>query len=464
MLSEKLRARLLEIRGRMLEIWQHVPERLQVFILPIDDPAEGQEMEEIRSSRQRLRAIGWVLLLTLIWATFFNLDIASQSPGEVIPATQTKLVQHLEGGIVSKILVHEGQTVKAGQPLIEMERVASQSDLGEIEAQIGSLKIRILRLDAQLAGRTSINFSSELERVFPDQIRNARELLGSQSNRVSGGLQAQEKKITQRSAELAELKARKLHLANKLTLLREQLSINEKLMKEGLANQYEQLNLLKEEQALVGSLAETEASMRRVSAAESQETASLRSQFSGERETLQSELENTRKQLQELQERSLKYSDSQKRLQIVSPIDGTVLRLHIVTEGGVVAPGGALLSLVPSNDPLLIETRLPVGDVGLVRVGQPARIELISSTARGFQPINGTVTYVSADRVVEQDKDPFYRVRITPGQLFFPRGDSNIPLVPGVRVNASILIGERSVLAYLIDPLRAKTKGALSEP
>lgn len=452
-----------EIRARLHALWSHVPRRLQELILP-HDPDEAPDLGEIRASRLRLRAIGWVLLLTLIWAALFNLDIASQSLGEVIPATHTKLVQHLEGGIVRKILVHEGQTVKAGQPLVELERVASQSDLGETQAQIGGLRIKALRLEAQLAGRAAINFPSELKSAFPEQVRNAHELLSSQSNRLSGGLLAQEKKVQQRNAEQAELTARKQHLTNKLSFLREQLGMNARLLKEGLSSQYEQLNLLKEEQTLVGSLAETEASMRRVSAAESQESATLRSQYSGDRETLQSDLENTHKQLHELQERLLKYSDSQKRLQVVAPIDGTVLRLHIVTEGGVVAPGGALLSLVPINDPLLIETQLPVGDVGLVKVGQPARIELVSSTARGFQPISGTVSYVSADRVSEQDKEPFYRVRIIPGQVSFMRGDANFPLMPGVRVNASIQIGQRSVLAYLIEPLRARTRGALSEP
>ncbi|MCF8209308.1 MAG: HlyD family type I secretion periplasmic adaptor subunit [Rhodoferax sp.] len=438
--------------------------RLGNLILPAHDLAHEEGIEHIRGSRLRGRLIALCMLLVLVWAGFFTLDVASLSLGEVVSSSQTKQVQHLEGGIVRSILVREGQSVKMGDPLIELERIASESDMGELETQIAYLRIKSIRLEAQIAGQSTPQFPPDLLKAFPKQVQNARELMQSQSVRVGGNIQAQSNKVTQRSAELSELAARKQFTQSKLNLLREQLAINEKLMKEGLANQYEQLNLLKEEQALVGALAEVEASIRRVVAAESQESASLRAMSSGEQGSLQSELADTRKQLSELQERSLKFSDRQKRLQVLAPIDGTVLRLNIVTEGGVVAPGGVLLSLVPSNDPLVIETQLPVGDIGLVKSGQKVRIELVSGTARGFPPISGTLAYVSADRVLEPNREPYYRARIVPAQDHFTRGELRYPLVPGVRVSASILIGHRSVLDFLIDPLRAGARNALTEP
>jgi membrane fusion protein, adhesin transport system len=425
---------------------------------------ENVDFSEIRPARQKLRVIGILLIGFLFWSMLFPLDIASHSMGEVIPASQTKLVQHLEGGIVRRILVREGQQVKTGEVLAELERSASEADLRETQSHLGSLRIRALRLEAQLAGRNEIAFPAELLRDFPEQTRNATELIRSQSERIQGGLAAQTQKVYQRDAEGVELRARRTHLSNKLALLRDQINISEKLLKEGLTNQYEHLNLLKEEQALASALAETEASLTRSTAAQSQERSALGAQRSGEREQQHKDLEDTRRQIGEIEERLRKFSDSQRRLQVLAPIDGIVLTLHVVTEGGVLPPGGTLMNLVPANDPLLIETQLPVGDIGFIRIGQKVRIQLITSSAQGFKPISGTVAHVSADRVAEPNREPYYRLRIRPNQLHFSRGDNQYQLVPGVRVSAAVLIGERSVFNTLTAPLRSGMQNALTEP
>lgn len=425
---------------------------------------EDEALAGIRPARQKLRLICVLLIAFLLWSLLFPLDIASHSMGEVIPASQTKLVQHLEGGIVRRIFVREGQQVKAGEVVAELERSASEADLREAQSHLGGLRIRALRLEAQLAGRREIDFPPELLRDFPEQTRNAVELIRSQSGRIQGGLAVQTQKVLQRDAESVELRARRTHLVNKLTLLRDQIRISDKLLKEGLTNQYEHLNLLKEEQSLVSALAETEASLTRSSAAQSQERSALNAQRSGEREQQHKDLEDTRRQIGEIEERLRKFSDSQRRLQVLAPIEGTVLTLHVVTEGGVLPPGGTLMSLVPDNDPLLIETQLPVGDVGFIRIGQKARIQLLSSGSHGFKPIDGTVAHISADRVAEPNREPYYRLRIRPNQLHFSRGDNQYQLVPGVRVSAAVLIGQRSVFDVLTAPLRSGMQNALTEP
>lgn len=435
--------------------------KLATLILHNNDDAD---LSEIRPARQKLRLIGLLLIGFLFWSMIFPLDIASHSMGEVIPASQTKLVQHLEGGIVRRILVREGQQVKAGEVVAELERSASEADLREAQSHLGGLRIRALRLEAQLAGRREITFPAELLRDFPEQTRNAVELIRSQSERIQGGLAVQTQKVLQRDAESAELRARRTHLANKLALLRDQIRISEKLLKEGLTNQYEHLNLLKEEQALVSALVETEASLTRSAAAQSQERSALGAQRSGEREQQHKDLEETRRQIGEIEERLRKFSDSQRRLQVLSPIDGTVLTLHVVTEGGVLPPGGTLMTLVPDNDPLLIETQLPVGDIGFIRIGQKARIQLVSASSHGFKPIDGTVAHVSADRVAEPNREPYYRLRIRPSQLHFLRGHNQYQLVPGVRVSAAVLIGQQSVFDVVTAPLRSGMQNALTEP
>ena len=437
--------------------------RVAAHILP--HRSEGElAAEEIYSSRLTLRILAYLMLVLLLWSFFFRLDIASHSMGDVTSTGHTKIVQHLEGGIVRRILVKEGQVVKQGEPLAEVERGAAEADMRELEAQIGALEIKALRLEAQLNNQSTFKVSPELAARFPDQVDTARALLRAQRSRVGSSYEAQFEKISQRDEERAELMARRSHIDSKLKLLMQQIEISQRLLSEGLTNRYEHLNLLKEEELARGTLKETEASLKRVAAAQRQEGASLRSLGSGDSEQFQKELSETRRQIAESQERMRKFLDNEKRLVVRSPIDGVVMTLQIVTEGGVIQPGGVLMTLVPANEPLLVEARLPIGDIGLVRVGQDAKIQLVSSVARGFKPIGGKVVHVSPDSVLDEQKVPHFRVRIAPESAAFNHRDSRYPLLPGVPVSVAILTGERSLFLYLAGPITDGLSNAFTEP
>lgn len=423
-----------------------------------------EDVNELKASYVQSVLIIVIVILFIVWASEFELDVASQSNGVVIAASQTRPVQHLEGGIIRKIYVKEGDTVKAGQKLIELEHVIVDADVGALKAQIASLKIKTLRLQAQITLQTKIELPKEFVGKLSSEVNSANLIVSIYTEKIKSSVQSQRLKIEQKKAELSELVARKKHAKSKLGILRKQLQISEALLKKGLATEYERLNLLKEEQGLVGLIAESDAIDNRLNAAISQEKSALKSFLAGEREKLQIEFVEIKIRQKELEERLLKFSDTSQRLLVVSPIEGTVLHLNVLSEGAVVNPGGTVLSIVPIDDPLLIEAQLPVGDVGLIKIGQPARMDLVSGTARGYLAINGKVVYISADTVVDEAGMPFYKVRLKPDALYFERGHQRFPLIPGVRVMASILVGERSVLAYIIEPFRASSFGALTEP
>jgi adhesin transport system membrane fusion protein len=420
--------------------------------------------DDILSSRLTIRVIGLLMLVLLIWSILFTVDIASHSSGEVVNAGQTKMVQHLEGGIVRRIMVREGEKVSKGQPLAEIERVASESEMRELEAAIGALQIRGLRIEAQLQGQEQFTVPKELAARFPDQAEVAEALFKAQRQRLGSSYEEQKQKIEQRLAEQAELKSRQATTTSRLKLLREQIGISNRLMKQGLANRYEHLNLLKEEEEARGGLTEIEASLRRVDAALQQERAALQALGSGDRESLQNDLADVQRQMRELQERQRKFTDSEARSVMRAPIDGVVLTLNIVTQGGVLQPGGTLMTLVPADEPVLVEARLPIGDVGMVHDGQRARIQLMSSVAKGYRPIEGQVVDISPDSVMDEQKTPYYRVRIRPDELAFSRHELRYPLLPGVPVSIAILTGERSLFSYLAAPLVDGLRMAFSEP
>jgi adhesin transport system membrane fusion protein len=203
--------------------------------------------------------------------------------------------------------------------------------------------------------------------------------------------------------------------------------------------------------------------LRRVGAGQKQEQAGLTSLTTGNSEDLRKDLEDSRKQLSELQKRVEKFTDSSARTTIRSPLDGTIFTLYTVTRGGVVSPGGLVVSLIPGNEQIVVETKLNAGEVGLVSVGQLARLRLEGASTQRFRPMDGKVVHISSDAITEPQKPPYFLVRVAPQQMSFSDGTVQYRLSPGVQVSASIITGHRSVLQYLLGPLLGRFGGALTE-
>ncbi|MBF0339815.1 MAG: HlyD family type I secretion periplasmic adaptor subunit [Magnetococcales bacterium] len=417
----------------------------------------------LRGERRLIRGAALTIVLLVIWAAVFELDIAAQAPGEVAPLGQVKRIQHLEGGIVREIFVREGETVTLGQPLVELESTTPEADLRELRTRIAILTFTKLRLEAQLTRAGEIPVPAELAKAYPEQVAGVRALFTAQKERLTNALETQKLRIAQRRAELAEAQARIDNLQSRHRLVSAQMAIKEKLLQKGLANEYESLELRKEDQTINGSLQESRSALERIAATLKQEEFSLTALTLSEEEAIRKELVATQKELAEFSERILKYQDSRARTTIRSPIDGIVMTLYTVTRGGVIAPGGTILSLVPSGDRLVIEARLPVGEVGFVHPGQSARLQLAGAGSRGFAPMTGSVVHISPDSLNEPQKDPYYLVRITPEQEAFVQGSHRYPLTPGVRVQAAILTGRRSVLATILDPFLVGFRNTLTE-
>lgn len=439
---------------------------------PIEDAREvnasvgeltDHDLQLLKSERRFIRYLSIGVVCLLIWAAFSQLDIATQAYGEVAPADQVQKVQHLEGGIVREIHVKEGQKVKKGDPLVELEGIAAQADKQEIDSRIGALRIKIIRLEAVIGRKSSIQFPSDLLNNYPREIDEARELYRTQLERSSSTRDAQSWKIVQRQEEFQELKARIAHLSEQRKILREQLRIDKELLDKGIGNQYEFLQRTREDSSLSGQILESQAALRRVEAGQKQEQSGLTSITSGNTEDLRKDLEESRKQLAELQKRLGKFQDSTARTIIRSPVDGTVFTLYTVTRGGVVSPGGLVVSLVPGDEHIVIETKLNAGEVGLVSVGQLARLRLEGASTQRFRPVDGKVLHISSDAITEPQKPPYFLVRIAPSQLNFTDGVTNYKLSPGVQVSASIVTGHRSVLQYVFSPMLGRFGGALTE-
>jgi adhesin transport system membrane fusion protein len=385
------------------------------------------------------------------WAAVFEIDVASYAMGQVIPAGQVKRVQHLEGGIVREIRVTEGQRVNEGDVIAELQRVSSDADVSELRSREASLEGRNLRLSAILDRAASLLLPPALVKDYPAVAADARLAFDSYRERFQAVLKTHESRVAQRRAEIEELKERLSGLQSRSKLISEQVRISTNMLARKLTNEYEHLQLLSQQAQIDADRDTTVVSLRRASRALEEATAALAAFRSEEDVTLRKELFDTRSELASIRERLRKPTDSVDRTLIRAPASGTVMTLFVKNAGAVIAPGGLLATLVPEGEALLVESKLPIAEIGFIRLGSPARLSLAGGTG-GFSTIDGEVIHISPDATLdEKTGTSHYVVRLRPAETAFHRAGYAYPMKPGVQVTAAILTGNRTVLATLFD-------------
>lgn len=402
-------------------------------------------------------------LLFFIWAWFGKLDIVSQANGRVVPSSKVKQIQHLEGGIVSEILVREGSAVTAGQPLVILEGTSSNTNVLEMQSRIAGLKADVARLDALASGRSRPRFPEELSRNHPELVSQTLELFTTQVNKYQSGQAAKRERITQRRQDIIEIETRIRNSRYNLELLEKQIAISAELLKEDLTTEYKHLGFLREKSALTSKIEENETALIRARSALGAEEDRLQRLEHSFQQEIKEELKEARQELDEFSQRLAKFTDSLQRTTIRSPVDGLVKSLYIVTVGGVVGPGKTIMDIVPTGDNLIIEAHLPIQDIGFVRKGQKAVVKLPTRDARRYGKLDGEVIHISPDAFITSQGQTFYAVRIKTKRSYFEWEGHRYDLVPGMLVATYIHTGRRTVFAYMLDPLFTSMGYALQE-
>ena len=403
------------------------------------------------------------VMTAFIWMWLGTLDIVSLTSGSVVPSSQVKTIQHLEGGIVSKIYIEEGQQVLANQPLLDLESTDSKANVGEMLVRLATLTVKMARLRAESNGSEVIIFLSEVEKRTPKLVQQERALFKARRESYLSGFASQQGLVLQKEQVIEQVTSRLVHSENKLKLLQEQISISDELLKDELTNRYNHITLLKDESILLSQIDEDKALIKGSEASLVEAQEKLNEIRLGYQANSRGELEESRREHGELSQRMEKLKDSLKRTVLRAPVDGTIKTLNVHTVGGVIRPGEVVIEIVPVDDILLIEVKLPPQDVGFVQVGQTAQIRLASADATRLGKLDGKVIHISPDSIVDEEGVAFYKVRIETEQNFFERNELKYFLSPGVQVSAGIVTGERTVFEYLFEPFLGGMEKALRE-
>lgn len=400
------------------------------------------------------------------WSLFARLDSAVVARGTVIVDSHRKTVQHLEGGIVREILVHEGDKVHEGDALAVLDSTQADAQLGQVRSQSVAVQARLARLRAEQSGQRSLAFPDALTRdgsdaMVADALATQTQLFETRWRAYDGNVAIAEKRIEQFRAQISATRERLESLGRRRALLGQERDGAAYLVKKGYERRVRLIDLerdiedIKEQESqLVGAVAEAEKSI----AGTELEIANL----AHERQSaIAEEFEAARALEVDLADRLRAAADVRERKTITAPQDGVVVDLRLVTPGGVIAPGQPLMDIVPVDDKLIIEARVRPADVEVVHTGQPAQVHLAGFNAATAPPLDGTLSYVSADMLTDpRNAENYFVARVALAEDEAKKAPS---LFPGLPAEVLIVTGQRRAITYFTQPITDRLRRAFRE-
>jgi adhesin transport system membrane fusion protein len=403
-----------------------------------------------------------LLVSTFSWMFVSELDEVAVATGQVVPQGQVKLIQHLEGGIVTEILAKEGQKVGKGERLMQLRLGADRVRSSEIELQAAGLEIKRDRLQAELdKQRFSLpkNVDAKIRKIFQKEILT----FDNRKRQVNGSIKILEANARQKILEIKELESRIKGRETSLKLALKRLQIAESLEKANLSTKMEVLDLENEYAQLKSEISELQTSLQRAKEAHTearQRATSLTLDFNRE---VSEELGRVETALAQTEEQLRTASELVNQTALYSPIEGIVKNLRQHTIGGVVQPGEAIMEVVPARDTLVVETKLSPIDVGYVRVGQKADVKILTYDFLRYGSLPGLVKNVAADTSTDLSGDPYFRVEIETERNYLGKDPGSLPITPGMQAEINIKTGTRSVFNFLISPVLKTWHAAFKE-
>ena len=416
------------------------------------------KFKEIDSSEEEspiitMKSKVFIFIFILTVFVLINLriiEVLSIADGKIIPQGRIKYVQHLEGGIVEEILIKEGEKVEISQPLVVLSKEKASSEFEEINTRLKSLNLSILRVNSEKESLNSIKFLDNESDFDKDSIKFENELLKSRKNSINSERKSKKSNIEKANKNLENLKKR-------LKIVKEQESISQKLLEAEATNRLRHLEILRELSEVKSKIDEQQ-SIINISENDLEQL-----NFSYN-EQLNNELFDLKKQKAELKKRIQKYSDSLNRTVLKSPVSGIVKLISVNSKGAIVAPGVTVVEIVPENEKLIVEAKLPLSEIGYVSPGFNAKIRLNTPEGSRFRPLSGKVIFVGADRIsVNTEEEGYYLVKVETSESSFNKKNEYFRLLSGVPVTVGIIIGKRSFADYFLTPFKSEISFALSE-
>ncbi|MBM7060392.1 HlyD family type I secretion periplasmic adaptor subunit [Pseudomonas sp. UL073] len=435
------------------------------------DNLSGQPLPEVskalvEDAPRVVRLTIWTLIgftaFLVGWAHFAEIDEVTRGEGKAIPSSKVQKVQNLEGGIVSQIFVHEGQVVKAGEPLMRLDPTRFQSNVGESDADRLAMLLRVERLSAEVDAR-ELSIPEDVRAAAPSQASSEEALFHSRQQQLNDEVAGLQEQLIQKQQELREFASKQAQYRNSLELLRQEIAMSAPLVAQGAMSQVELLRLKRAEVENRGQLDATSLAIPRAESAIKEverKVAETRSRFRSEALT---QLNEARTDLSKAQATGKALEDRVNRTLVTSPVRGIVKQLLVNTIGGVIQPGSDLVEIVPLDDTLLVEARIRPQDIAFLRPGQPAMVKFTAYDFTIYGGLQAELEQIGADTVTDEKGNSFYVIKLRTRKSHLGSDDKPLLIIPGMVATADIMTGKKSILSYLLKPIIRARAEALRE-
>ncbi len=444
---------------------------LQLFIKKDEQKREKQtrylsqaiQLEEAVNPhiiRATMGMISIAILCFIIWSAFTKIDEVARTPGEVVPSGYQKTVQHLDGGMVKTIHVHEGQIVAKDELLLTLSGDGLNQDYERVRSRQVNLEVQIERLRAYIEGRdadfsafetSSIDFLTDQQQFF-DSMLKARQ---SEADII-------EKQITEKEQSLSSLQAELKTAQTNLKISNEMYARRKKLNSKGYASDMQLLTDRQKVNDILGTISrlERQTDVARTQIQEYEQR--LASLSAGQIDDAQQKLDKAQSEATENQNIIDKLQQQRARLDVRAPINGLVKGFAINTVGAVIQPGQSLMDIIPTEKSLEVEVKISPQDIGHVKIGQSVQTKFSTYDFSRYGFVMGKLTYISATTFSTPDGGRFYKGKILLNRPYVGADKTNI-ILPGMTVMADVITGEKTVLQYLLKPIHLSLTSSFTE-
>jgi HlyD family secretion protein len=422
------------------------------------------------SPRGRLRDVTWagnVLICCFVlgfgtWSTFARLQSAAIAIGAVESESSRKTIQHLEGGIIKEIRVADGDVVHVGQVLISLDDTKARAEVDSLQGQLWDAAAREERLQAEQQGLERVSFPLNENLAAAAVFARQKDIFETRRQVYKSQIAVVREKRLQVEKEIVGLQAQGTAAAQRATIVREEAAMVAELVNKGLERRPRLLNLQREMADIDGRRGEITAQISRAQQVISESQATLLKLESDRQNEVAQSLREAQNQIFQLRERLRAADDQLSRAQIKAPEDGVVTELRVHTPGGVIGAGSPLMDLVPLQDRLIVTARVRPEDIDVVHTGLKADVHLLPYNQRRVPRLEGVVTHVSADRLIDKRTDqPYYAAKI---RVQDPRiAEGGVQIIPGMPTQVFIRTGHGTVALYALRPLLDSFNNAFRE-
>lgn len=422
-------------------------------------PADQVQPATDDSSMESVKRIGLVIFVLVFvifggWAALMPIDGAARAPGEVTVRSYSKVVQHLEGGIISDILVENGDVVEAGQPLLHIDDTQPLAQLEIVRSQFVALMAREARLIAERDGLDEVVYPEQLNRDNPgvrEEITAQNQIFRARKATNEGAEEVLEQRIEQLQSKLVGLRALKVSKERLAASFKDELADTEALLAQGFSDKTRLRDLERNVAAYEGEAADLTANISSTEVQIGETRMQILQQNREFQNQVVGELSDTQTQLRDVTERINALEDVVSRTVVRAPASGIVNGMQFHTIGGVISPGTKIVDIVPLEDDLIIEARVSPVDIDRVALNQEATIRFSSFGSR-VPTIYGEVIHLSADSYVDEATSTTYylaRIEVTPEGM---ENLGDLIMMPGMPAEVFISTGSRTFLQYLFKP------------